>query len=175
MFYNKENLAEDHIKESIYRHPLLFGRTGRFGVLYHIFFVNGNGLEWVDGLVKNRYPSGPLPEPGDYAEFPAPGGGEFSSLNKAFEEYNNRKREFVKGVRLNVQDSFNIAPDQKMIKGHIGHKDSIKLAEYFMITSIPENVHPDWAKFIKEVFWWVEPFMVKDDLYYETLEKIERL
>lgn len=141
------NISDELAKElekSIKRCPSIFKTGG--DVLEHIFCVNGNGYEWVDGepyqeiyKEENIYDS-----PENYLNWLK------SFLGKDIDEESHLKT-YIEEVMV-IRNANSLAHDKRK-----RYRSIYPLCEYSLINTVPEDVKPVWkeaVEIVKEMIEW---------------------
>lgn len=155
------NLHELVVSE-IKNHPSIF--KNRFSVLHHYFCVNGNGLEWIDGELADRYPSESNFNP-------------YHTDKEIFDEEvrrrefleNSKEKEWMKILTINEmlesmmehtykyyykhnqEIDYIINNAEELAKDVTVRRNIYPLCRYAKIVNIPDDIDPKWLEVVFEV------------------------
>lgn len=124
---------EETIRTSIWNYPVLWFESGRAGVLEHMFFVLGNGYDWVDGEIVAYWDDddreGYDPYPGKDDEI----------SNRLRDEYNVKAAH----VRENIET---------YVTGPGMPRSLYPLYNSAMIITMPDDVTDEWLAVAVEAY-----------------------
>lgn len=131
---------EQTIKQMVERYPMLF--MHRAAALDHLFCVIGNGYEWIDGELVDKYPEDVVSD-----EELERGG---LTLRKIIENHPDPQSEFYRTqmARYEAEDRAKANAD-KIAKPdfHEWIPEDFKFygtSNYSKINNLPKNIKPDW-------------------------------
>ena len=117
--------VHDTVRQAMIEYPLLF--ASRTQVLHHLFWVNGNGYEWLNGELVDYQPHKLKP----YKALEKGYGKEREKALEAFSKFVSKHDEFVDNYKIPLS---NVYP----------------ICEYACIMNIPDDVKPDWLEAARE-------------------------
>lgn len=175
------NLQET-IEDCIRWYPSLFDT--RTSVLNHLFFVNGNGYDWIDGELVDIYEDENTRTEED------------AVWANGWERYKEGMEEFIaEPVLANFFDNLKVfykEKEEKYRKIRNEYKERASkdyteekftrwypVCKYAGIVTFPDDIKPDWAEGIKEVAQkilatteeeWLEHGISYEDYWYKMVD-----
>ncbi len=150
-----------YVAEAIRNYPTLF--KNRTDVLQHLFFVNGNGLEWVDGMLIDRYDNAAKDrardlrdEAAELAECAEPheeDGIIPEAHRRYYEQQIARIRTGVRKHNLLVQFTIDHADMLALMPWDRELHSIYPICEYAKMCNVPDDVKPDWLAGIREMIF----------------------
>lgn len=141
---------EETIRYAIRNFPTLFHDTGRAGVLHHLFFVNGNGYDWVNGELVDPY---------DNEEYERPRRPIEDAPEILRDIYETVERE-IAAIRQEVRE--NLDEYCAMMVWPAPHR-VYPLCQYADVLNIPDDVTADWKAAAVEALEFFAPMYDGED------------
>lgn len=129
-------------------------------VLHHLFFINGNGYDWIKGeLVEGSYyamrKTVKKHRVGHIEEY---GTSDIEVIREKVIEYRARNLAFLK--KVGIKDDY---------------KKLYPICEYAKIVNIPRNIKPDWLKAARKAITVAETYYIATDEDKVWIEKAKVL
>ena len=144
----------------------------------HLFLVNGNGYEWIDGELVDVCPSKTGP---DFKNENEEVERQHGDCHYRSESMDNRIRLDVRRYNMLIQFALDNI-DMIMDSEHVEFKSDIFVTysgwEFCKLMQMPDDIKPDWLEAVRDVRWALVPCVNQakrfKPLYDRGLENLER-
>ncbi len=163
----------DTVYEMMTTYPSLF--KTKSDCFHHLFFVNGNGCDWVDGEIVYWVPEGERIEPHvedeDKTIRESSGFEKNPDINDKRYNYIRLRTRQTNAALLFTLDNFDLIMETELVSFSYIYPYS---PGYNLLTEMPDDVKPDWREAIADCLFALTPYFnrVNSDGGKMTKEKV---